>query len=141
MIDLPKAAFLIAAALAGPTVAQSADDKAAGLDCANAMTTRDMAECAKQDWQSADDALNAAYREAVERARQIDGANEPDGAASTEAALRAAQRDWVSFRDSACEAETRVYGAGTMAPIVGFSCRERLTRQRTEDLTEFGASL
>ena len=60
--------------------------------------------CAEQDWMEADADLNAAYTEAMAVMKGYD-TNLPKTERGAEFNLRAAQRSWVSFRDSACAAE------------------------------------
>jgi len=50
------------------------------------------------------------------------------------ARLRAAQRLWIQFRDSNCEAEYELYLGGSAAPMVKLACMEAMTRHRTEEL-------
>jgi uncharacterized protein YecT (DUF1311 family) len=72
---------------------------------------------------TADERLNKVYgriREALSADEQRD--------------LHSAQRLWLKFRDSNCQAERNLYAGGSAAPMVYAACMEADTRQRTSDL-------
>jgi len=97
-----------------------------GADCENAMTQRDMNLCAYEAWMRADEDLNDIYGWAMGVAK---GRSE-----ATAEALRTAQRAWIPYRDAACEAEGIMFEGGTIQPLILFTCKEHLTRQRTEEM-------
>lgn len=107
------------------------------LDCTNPTSQVEMNGCAAQAYQYADEDLNFAYSMARDMARSLDEYVAADEVPA-EVILRDAQRAWISFRDQACEAESLLARGGTMQPLLFYSCLERLTRQRTEDLRYFG---
>lgn len=117
--------------LAAPAAAQE-------LDCAETVTQIEMTYCAEQAWMAADGDLNLAWDLAMTQARQMQAALPPDAPVDIPGDLRAAQRVWIDFRDLACAAESHMAWGGSMAPMLVYACRERLTRQRTEDLRLFG---
>lgn len=125
--------LVIAFVLACGTFSASAQT----VDCNNAMTQSDMNFCAAQAWEAADGDLNLAYRLAIDRAKSMDeylqASDEPAAII-----LRDAQRLWIPFRDQACLLESLTARGGSMQPLIKYSCLERLTRQRTEDLRIFG---
>ncbi|CUH65227.1 hypothetical protein TG4357_01741 [Thalassovita gelatinovora] len=121
-----KCRFAIAVLLVSAGAAQA-------LDCSNPQTQRDMNQCAYQMWQYADEDLNLAYQLARDVMRTTDSYL-PENLKGAEAALRDAQRAWIPFRDKACEAEGFAFRGGSMEPLMVLSCKERLTRQRTEEL-------
>jgi uncharacterized protein YecT (DUF1311 family) len=47
--------------------------------------------------------------------------------------LQSAQRLWLKFRDSNCQAERNLYAGGSAAPMVYAACIEADTRQRVSD--------
>ena len=117
----------VAALMATPALAQ--DD----VDCANAEVQMELTYCAEQDWLAADADLNAAYGVARELMQGIDA----DLDASDQGAadyLRDGQRAWVTFRDATCAAEGYTMHGGSGESMVIYSCRTRLTEQRTADL-------
>lgn len=103
------------------------------VDCTDPFTQIDMTFCAEAEWNAADADLNLAYKEAMQVMKQID-ANLPDVDQGAAGLLRQAQRDWISFRDNACDAEGYTVHLGSAEPMVIFGCRARLTVQRTDDL-------
>lgn len=122
-------AFAIVALLPLPLAAQE-------LDCANAATQSAMNICAAQDLTAADEALNAAWTDAMARAKTVD-AGMPEADRGAADALRAAQRAWITVRDSGCEAEAWTYSGGTMQPMVVANCKTRVTGARTAELRAF----
>jgi uncharacterized protein YecT (DUF1311 family) len=128
---LVPALVLTALAAALPARAQQ-------VDCSAAQTQMDLTFCAQQAWMAADEDLNLAWGLAMAAARAQDAAYLPPGAPPAADMLRAAQRTWITFRDQACAAESNLARGGSMQPMLDFSCRERLTRQRTEDLRYYG---
>lgn len=111
--------------------------QAQALDCSDPQNQQSMNQCAYQAWQAADDNLNLAYGKAMATAKNIDQYIEPDEVPSA-TLLRDAQRFWIPFRDKACEVQSNMARGGTMQPLLLYGCMERLTRQRTEQLREFG---
>lgn len=90
------------------------------------MTQSDMNHCAYLGWMQADEDLNDTYGWALGIAQGRSEANA--------AALRTAQRAWIPYRDAACEAEGIMYEGGSIQPLIIFTCKEHLTRQRTEEM-------
>lgn len=108
------------------------------VNCAETVTQIEMTYCAEQAWRAADEDLNLAWRLAIDEARAIQSALPADAPVDIEEDLRRAQRVWIEFRDLACAAESHMAWGGSMMPMLVYACRERLTRQRTEDLRLFG---
>jgi len=103
------------------------------VDCANAVAQVEMNFCAEQEFQAADAALNAVYKQARAAMRDTD-AGLPVAERGAEAALRDAQRAWVIFRDQACVAEAYGWHGGSGQPMIYSGCRARLTQTRVSDL-------
>lgn len=120
------APWLLLGGMAGAAAAQD-------VDCAQAEIQVELTYCAELEWLAADDELNVAYRSARETMRAVD-AGLPEAERGAEAALKAAQIAWVTFRDNACAAEAYPAHGGSIAPMLIYLCRERLTRARTGDL-------
>ncbi|QEW22459.1 hypothetical protein LA6_004683 [Marinibacterium anthonyi] len=112
---LPSLASLVLLAL--PVTAQAA--------CPGD-TQIELNECAAADYKTADAELNTAWKPAKAFFDQIGHGD----------ALLAAQRQWIAFRDAACQAEILPYDGGSIQPLIYSTCMTRITRQRTEDLKQ-----
>jgi uncharacterized protein YecT (DUF1311 family) len=104
------------------------------VDCANAMAQSDLNACAYQDWEVADADLNDAYQSAMQLLKEWD-ANLPADEKGGAAALKDAQRAWITFRDKACEAEGFAMKGGSAEPLLVYGCMRQLTEERTGHLT------
>ena len=82
-------------------------------------TTAGMIDCMSRETAYWDGALNYYYQELRQR-----------GGLPAEK-LRDMQRNWISFRDSACAFEASLYEGGTMAGIVHSSCLLSQTGRQT----------
>ena len=112
----------------------AANATAQELDCAYAMAQMDLNQCAYQDWEAADADLNAAYKTATALMKEWD-ANMPEDEKGAAAALKEAQRAWITFRDKACEAEGYAMKGGSAEPLLVYGCMRALTEERTSHLT------
>lgn len=116
---------LAAAVLAGPGWCQSQADmsvKAQGL------------------FEAADNAMNQHWKSTYNAMKQLDSEYQGSGNdfAFAETALDG-QRAWLRLRDQQCSIESAIFKGGSMAPMVGAQCQERMTRERTEDLKALSA--
>ena len=80
-------------------------------------------DCAWRRYQAADAELNRVYRVVLAA---------DTGAVA--AALRAAQRAWVRFRDAQCAYVAARYDGGSMQPMQQGACLEEVTRARIGQL-------
>jgi uncharacterized protein YecT (DUF1311 family) len=130
---LAAAAFLASATLA------AAQDGEPEVDCDNAMAQIEMNVCADRDYVKADAELNAAYKQAVATAREMDEEVKDLGDQYVGAvdALKRAQRAWIGYRDGQCELEGFGARGGSMEPMLVSSCLAELTRKRTAELVAF----
>ncbi|KEQ06466.1 MAG: DUF1311 domain-containing protein [Alphaproteobacteria bacterium] len=115
-----------------PFAAQAQDPE---VNCEDAQTQMEMTYCAEQDFVEADELLNAQYK----LSRQATKAADADAMADlrgADAALVAAQRAWVAFRDAHCASYGYQARGGSMEPMLIYACQADLTRQRTEQLKE-----
>lgn len=120
----------------------AAGDDEPTVDCANAMTQRDMNFCAARDYQEADVALNAQWKLTRDVMMKWDGELKETGTkAGGEEALLKAQRAWISYRDGQCEAAGFSARGGTLEPLLVSSCLADLTRKRTEELKALAESI
>ena len=91
-------------------------------DCDKNQLTMNM--CASHRYTTADQKLNQQYK-------QLMGQQDATG----KQRLRDAQRAWIGFRDKDCLANTGMREeSGSIWPLLHFSCLERHTIQRSEDL-------
>jgi uncharacterized protein YecT (DUF1311 family) len=113
----------------GPVVAGTAD-------CGEARNTVEMIACADQELAAADAKLNEAYLKVLKRAADLNAPAPYDGKAY-EAALRAAQRAWVAFRDADCKGVVPFeWGGGMGATAAVLGCLAAKTTARTKELNE-----
>ncbi|MFC3722522.1 lysozyme inhibitor LprI family protein [Neoaquamicrobium sediminum] len=97
-------------------------------ECADPRDQTTMNICAGKEFEAADKALNAAYREIV---RRIGDDHE------TKTALTAAQRAWITFRDGECAFQTKSVEGGSIYPLIVADCKTALTEARTEQLKTY----
>ena len=131
MRTLLVAVGLVGLIAGGPVVAETAD-------CGKAITTVEMNACADQELAAADAKLNEAYKKALDKAAG-QNAPAPYDAKAYEAAIRAAQRAWVAFRDADCKGVVPFeWGGGTGATAAVLGCLSSKTTARTKELEESG---
>jgi uncharacterized protein YecT (DUF1311 family) len=118
--------FLVLACLTLPAAAQE-------VDCENAVTQMEMNQCAYDDWEAADADLNMAYKRAMTLLKGWDAVL-PDAEKGGAAALKEAQRAWITFRDKACEVEGYAMKGGSAEPLLVYGCMRQLTEDRTAQL-------
>ncbi|MEO1703506.1 MAG: lysozyme inhibitor LprI family protein [Pseudomonadota bacterium] len=107
-------------------------------DCSDAgnLPQQGMNYCAYQDWQTADRALNALWPEVKRWAKATDEQVRewrPE-IANAEADLLKAQRAWIDYRDGHCENEGMKVAGGSLQPLLIYSCKAAMTRNRNEEL-------
>jgi uncharacterized protein YecT (DUF1311 family) len=110
---------IAAAALLATAACCSADE--AKTECGS--STYEIVECQKAELAELDKSLNAAYQKAMDLAQP-----------KQREQLRAAQRQWLKFRDADCEYYE--LGEGTIARIEGGQCMLDLTRARAKELEQ-----
>jgi uncharacterized protein YecT (DUF1311 family) len=107
----------------------------AALDCDRVMTTPDINECARLDFEKADKELNAAYKIVINSLSK----SEPGSTQyrDTKNSLIAAQRLWISFRDKDCNAVFNYWRDGTIRTGLYLACKTDHTKLRTKQLQAF----
>ncbi|TJZ93887.1 DUF1311 domain-containing protein [Paracoccus gahaiensis] len=102
------------------------------MEGADGQTTVGMGFCLGAERDLWDDRLNTAYGALMERAQATDA--EMTGLGSSAApqapALREMQRDWIAYRDAACEYEAVRWGGGTGAGPAAAQCALTLTARQ-----------
>ena len=97
------------------------------------MAQSELTQCAYEEWQAQDAALNAHWTDAMAVMQAID-ADLPEDERGAADLLRKGQKAWISFRDDACAAEGYVMHGGSAEPMLVYGCMARLTEARAEDL-------
>ena len=120
-----------ALALLAP-MAALADDS-----CDRATTTPEINECARSEYQAADEKLGAVYRAALERIR-LRLADAQQGADASKGLIQA-QRLWGRFRDQDCGAVYELWRDGTIRGVMYWACMAERTEQRMAQLESLAA--
>lgn len=84
--------------------------------------------CAGEIYRKVDRQLNDVWKYAYRGSKGSSGETPP---------LLAAQRAWIGYRDSQCEAESASFEGGSIQPFIRLTCLGRITRNRTEELRRF----
>lgn len=108
---------------AAPAAADAAYDKCVA---ASGGVMPAIKACGAQQAQSNDGRLNQAYARALHSA-----------GARNQAALRAAERAWIAFRDAECGFRYSSEGGGQDASLVASQCRMELTSDRVRQLDAY----
>jgi len=103
------------------------DDPFRNVNCKTAQVQMELDYCADREFKSADRKLNAVYR------RLLDASD-----AKEQALLKAAERDWIAYRDSECALEAAGSLGGSMHPVEYSVCLTQKTEAHTKDLEELG---
>lgn len=115
-----------AALLAG--VVTAAMTPGARAACDAGLPQQGLNDCAHREFESADTALNAAYRRIVVRLA---------GQTETRQLLSKAQRAWLAFRDAECGFSASGVQGGSIQPMIVSLCQTDLTKARTEALGRY----
>jgi uncharacterized protein YecT (DUF1311 family) len=92
--------------------------------CVNtAQSQADINECSTQRYKAADAFLNRSYREVIANLNP-----------KQQEKLKEAQRAWISFRDSNCEAQSFDYAKGSLYTHVYNDCLTTVTQIRNDEL-------
>jgi uncharacterized protein YecT (DUF1311 family) len=121
-IQVIVSAVIIASILVIPTTGKSIAQQ---IDCkSNEMSNAEYQVCLYKSYQIANRRLNQVYKKLIGK---ISGNERKE--------LIKAQRTWVQFRDSNCSFEVYASRGGTGYSGFLDQCLERMTRQRTADLS------
>ncbi len=99
----------------------------AAAPCASAQTQTDLNQCWAAQAAQADAQLNATYKKVRAGLRAL-GVN-PDDIVPSELA-------WIVARDSTCAFEESLSEGGSISPMMGSQCVDRMTRARTQYLAD-----
>lgn len=112
---------------------------AAKSPCDDAPNNEEAARCAKTEFDKVETEMNDFYQKVLnERQSFAEKAASQDKILADKYKkdadnLRAAQKLWLAYRDANCAAEKETYGENQTA-YAPFSCEERMTEDRIEDL-------
>ena len=106
------------------------------LNCKDPQDQNSMTQCAAQDFEKADKALNEIWPRL-----KADAQGNDEGTGKTEYvdALLVSQRAWLAFRDAECAWQAMEMHGGSGEPMLLYGCQARLTQQRVKQL-QTGAS-
>ena len=100
--------------------------------CASAVTQLDLDRCWSARAKDADAQLNATYATVVAGLRALRIGT---------TALVGVQKAWITARDASCDFEESLYRGGSIAPMEGAMCVERMTQRRTQRLQAYLATM
>ena len=124
----------IARRLAFAALVISAASSAHALDCANAVSTVDMNDCAAQEQQQVEKQLNDVYRRVLAETPAKVGGAKP---AKPKDSLVAAQRLWVKFREADCKAVLDLWSEGSIRNLQYLGCMRDHAQVRIKQLEAF----
>ncbi len=92
-------------------------------------STAGMSSCLGQEYDVWDGLLNDSYGRVMAAAKAVDAelAGMGSSAPKQEPALKQMQRNWIAFRDAACDYEVSRWGGGTGGGPASADCMVRLT--------------
>jgi len=97
----------------------------AAAQCKDAVSTKDMQDCADSEYKKADADLNSVYQATLRKLK-------PDDAAL----LKKAQRAWLAYRDAHCDAQYHLFAGGSIAAVSLTQCRATLTAARAKEIKD-----
>jgi len=97
--------------------------------CEESTTTAQMRACLNERYQKVDEELNRAYKDTMS---QLDE--------SRRTKLRAAQRAWITFRETSAEFEASAAQGGTLSPLIYLATLISMTEERSKELTAIANS-
>ena len=81
------------------------------------------------------------FGEAAAELKRVRDGLYPDLEPRSRAKFRAAERLWLGYRKSNCDAEASIYEGGTIQPLIELQCMARLTRERAAELKKQATTL
>jgi uncharacterized protein YecT (DUF1311 family) len=97
----------------------------AAAQCKDAVSTKDMQDCADAEYKKADAELNSVYQATLKKLKPDDGA-----------LLRKAQRAWLVYRDAHCDAQYHLFAGGSIAAVSLTQCRATLAAFRAKEIKD-----
>ena len=109
-----------------------ADD---ALNCKDPQDQQSMNQCAAQDFEMADKALNKVWPKIKSDAQ---GNDEGTGKHEYTDALLASQRTWIAFRDAQCTLQGFEMHGGSGEALLLYGCKAEMTKARIKQLQSGG---
>ncbi|MXO90049.1 lysozyme inhibitor LprI family protein [Pontixanthobacter aquaemixtae] len=105
-------------------------------NCDDPQVQQEMNWCANQEYLEADAALNAQWKKtaAVMKLRDENFESTSDDRPGYFDTLLAAQRAWLTYRDTHCRSEGYYARGGSLEPLLVATCKTELTEGRTAQL-------
>lgn len=107
--------LLVCLVCAGGTAAQ----------CKDAVSTKEMQDCADTEYKKADADLNKVYDDTLKKLKPEDVL-----------LLKKAQRAWLAYPDAHCDAQYHLFGGGSIASVSLTQCRATLTANRAKEIKD-----
>lgn len=108
--------------------------------CDDASNQQEAETCAKTEFEKSDGEMNQLYQKVLANLQDVEQKTRPqdktlaDKYKKNRENLQTAQKAWLVFRDADCVAEKDSDATDSNNVITAFSCQQRLTEDRTEDL-------
>ncbi|MFY9804638.1 MAG: lysozyme inhibitor LprI family protein [Candidatus Acidiferrales bacterium] len=109
--------------------------------CDTATTQVEMNECSAAEYKKADARLNTVYKNLVRLLQkdaggsaQQSGGEQKKPEAPAVQKLKAAQREWMRYRDLHCDAVKAQYAGGSISPLEWSTCMTGITNDRVAEL-------
>ena len=74
------------------------------------------------------------FREAAAELKRVRDGLYSDLGPRPRVKFRAAERSWLGYRKSNCDAEASIYEGGTIQPLIQLRCMARLTQERAGEI-------
>lgn len=128
------------ASLILPLLLQGTQPPNPDWNCDDPMVQQEMNWCAARDFEVADERLNAQWKITAAEMKARDASFVDYGGNDTREgyfeSLLEAQRGWLRYRDAQCRVEGYYARGGSLEPLLVSTCKARLTRMRTDELSE-----
>lgn len=102
------------------------------LDCANAMTTVEMNDCAALDVEAEEVRMRAYLARSIEAVRE--GSDSPELGAQAASQMVEAQTAWEAYAEAECGAVYTQWQGGTIRVLMALGCKRELVLERTRHL-------
>lgn len=110
---------------------------AGAVNCTAPKTQYEMNRCKQMDAERADIEMTRQWNITYAVMKNSDASPyRSDDADSRAAALLAAQRSWIKFKENHCNAVALQYEGGSMQPMIYSTCIAKVTDQRTIQLRD-----